>query len=172
MSKSTIHVALREDTAWVRVVGRGVFLVSHSLKSWLLNQMAKGFTNIIVDISECKTIDSTFMGMLTGVSIRLKRSGRSPLILANVTPHSRRLLETLGLDKFLRLEDSLELDNTLKWEELSVEFLDKMSTTENMLEAHKQLLDTGTLAEKQFRNVYKMLEDDLTRQKKKKADGR
>ena len=62
----------------------------------------------------------------------------------------------------------LIIDSSINWEELPIELLGKMATTKYMLEAHKQLLNTGTIAAKQFQNVYKLLEDNQNKQKKKK----
>lgn len=168
MNSNPVDIALDKNTAFVKVRGRGIFLISHSIKQWLLKQIESGYSHVVVDTSECRTIDSTFMGMLTGVSLRLKKTGKEPLVLANITPHNKRLLETLGLDKLLLLKDPYEIDSSINWEELPIELLGKMATTKYMLEAHKQLLNTGTIAAKQFQNVYKLLEDDLDRQKKKK----
>lgn len=170
MNSISVYTSLYDNTAWVKVQGRGIFNVSHTIKEWIISKLNSGCTRVVVDIADCKSIDSTFMGMLTGLSIRMKRSGLSSLLLVNVSPHNRRLLETLGLDMFIDIEDEFELSNALKWDLLQIDLLDKISTTKDMVDAHKELLATGTNGVKQFENVHKMLEDDLQRQIEKASE--
>lgn len=168
MNEGLVYTAVSKDMAWVRVGGRGTFLNSHPVKRWLLTRVEEGYRHLIIDLSNCKSMDSTFMGAVTGLSLRMRRLGRTPVVLANVTAHNRRLLETLGLDRFLELEEKFEIDTSLAWELLPVESLDKLATTKHMIDAHEQIMDTGTVAEKQFKTVHDLLKEDLKKQLKKK----
>lgn len=170
MNEGLVYTAVSKDTAWVKVGGRGTFLNSHPVKRWLLARVEEGYHRFIIDLSNCKSMDSTFMGAVTGLSLRMKRLGRVPVTLANVTAHNKRLLETLGLDRFLVLEEKFEIDTSLIWELLPIESLDKLTTTKHMLEAHEQIMDTGTVAEKQFKTVHELLKEDLKKQLKKKPE--
>lgn len=170
MSKDLVYTAVLKDTAWIRIEGRGNFLNSHPVKSWVLSKMEEGFSSLIINLADCKSMDSTFMGALTGASLRMKRLGRSPITLANITAHNRRLLETLGLDNFFTLKEKLEIDTDLEWERLHIESLGKLETTKHMVEAHEQLIDTGEAAKKQFQGVHDMIKKDLKKQIKKKSD--
>lgn len=173
MNEELVYTVIFKDKAFVKVCGRGTFLNSHPIKNWLLARVQEGYHDIIIDLSNCKSMDSTFMGAVTGLSLRMKRLGRAPATLANISAHNRRLLETLGLDRFLRLEEKFEIDISIAWELLPIESLDKLSTTKHMLESHEQIMDTGTIAEKQFKTVHELLKEDLKKQlKKKKPDVR
>lgn len=168
MSPDNAYTATLKDTAWVKITGRGTFQNSHPIKKWLIEKIEGGCKHIFIDLSECTSMDSTFMGIVTGLSIRMRGLEREPVTLTNVSPHNMRLLETLGLDKFLDLKDKYEIDTSLAWELLPIELLDKLSITRHMLDAHEQLIDTGGIAGEQFKNVRKLLKEDLTRQAKKK----
>lgn len=164
MSEELVYTAIFKDTAWVRVIGRGIFINSLPIKTWLLSRIEEGYSRLLIDLSDCKSMDSTFMGAVTGLSLRMKRLGRAPITIANVTGHNKRLLETLGLDKFLVLEEKFEIDTSLNWELLPIESLDKLTTTKHMMNAHEKLIGTGSLAEEQFKNVHELLKEDLKKQ--------
>lgn len=172
MSKESVFTALFKDTACVRISGRGTFLNSHPIKSWLLSKIEEGCSSFIIDLAECKSMDSTFMGAITGISLKMKRLGRSPVTLANITAHNKRLLETLGLDRFFVLEEKFEMNMNLAWEKLYIESLDKLETTKHMMESHEQLMDSGGTAKKEFKTVHDMIKKDLEKQMKKKPETR
>lgn len=172
MNPDIVYTSLSKDTAWVRVVGKGTFQNSHPIKKWLLGKIEAGCLSVFIDLGECISMDSTFMGIVTGLSLRMKGLGRELVTLINVSAHNIRLLETLGLDKFLTLKEKYDVDSTLTWEVLPIEPLDKIAITKHMLEAHNRLMDTGGLATKQFKNVYKLLKEDLEKQVKENNKGR
>lgn len=169
MNPDTVYSAITKDTAWVRVIGKGTFQNSHPIKKWLLEKIELGCRHIYIDLGECVSIDSTFMGIATGLSIRMKGLQREPVTLTNVSPHNMRLLETLGLNKFIVLKEKYDIDSTLSWEILPIESLDKLAITKHMLEAHEELTSTGGLAGEQFKNVSELLKKDLEKQIKKEG---
>ena len=164
MSADKSYIALSRNTAWIRIMGRGTFQNSHSIKRWFLDNIERGYDKIIIDLSECMGMDSTFMGILTGLSLRMRKRGLGPISIINVSMHNMRLLATLGLDKFLNIKDDCSIDNNLTWEILPATVVDKLNMTKHMLGAHEDLIETGEDALKEFKGVHKMLKDDLVKQ--------
>ncbi len=172
MSSDVVYIASTNSAAWLKVTGWGTFTNSHQIKKYLQEKIDTGCPKIIIDLTECLSMDSTFMGILTGLSIRMQGQGHEPITLTNITAHNMRLLETLGLNRFLDIKEKYQADDSLQWEILSTESLDKLSVTQHMLSAHKELVDTGGLASDQFKSVQQLLKEDLERQlKKKKTQG-
>jgi anti-anti-sigma regulatory factor len=169
MNSDVVYTASVSGAAWLKVIGRGTFANSHQIKKHLQEKIDSGCPKIIIELKECLGMDSTFMGILTGLSIRLKGLGHEPIILANISAHNVRLLETLGLNKFLDIKENFPSDNSLQWEMLPIEILDKYNATKHMLSAHKELIDTGGLASQQFKSVHQLLKEDLERQMKRDA---
>ncbi len=170
MSSDVVYIASSDSAAWLRITGRGTFTNSHQIKKYLQEKIESGCPEIIIDLKDCLGMDSTFMGILTGLSIKMKDLGRNPIILINATAHNIRLLETLGLNRFLDIKDQFSPSDSLKWETLVSQALDKFNVTKHMLEAHKELMDIGGLASKQFKSVHQLLQEDLERQIKKRND--
>ena len=104
---NTVQVATSGKTAFVRVTGCGSFRESPSLKQFGVSLMDEGFNNMSIDLSPCIGMDSTFMGVLVGLSMRLSRQYGRRLILTGVRPEVAARLKELGVDRVMDLEGGL-----------------------------------------------------------------
>lgn len=96
-----LQAAVADGKVFIRVIGRGSFKISPILKTFIADVCEKAGVNVVViDMSECVFLDSTFMGVLAGLSGRLRQQNRT-LELINLSEKNRRLLETLGVDRVL-----------------------------------------------------------------------
>src|SRR5690606_28022450 len=89
-----IQVALIDDehTAVVRVTGRGNFMNSVPLKKFADRLGSKGRPDrFIMDLADCETLDSTFMGVLASISLLQSRNGRNRLVVCNANDHIHKL---------------------------------------------------------------------------------
>lgn len=88
---------------WVRVAGRGTFQNSTGLKDFATEMMRRGHREFTVDLRECELMDSTFMGTLAGIALRLGPEGKLRVVRANA--RCRQVMHNLGLDRVVSLED-------------------------------------------------------------------
>jgi anti-sigma B factor antagonist len=166
-----ILVAVRQRCAMVKVNGRGSFKAGPSLKRFGAAVVDKGCTQIIFDMEQCLAMDSTFMGVLAGLALRLQRASDDGRVVAmNLTPKTASLLETLGLDRLVEcyqagnLPDKLRvcLNNLLELENLAADGEDeKRDSLETMLEAHQDLVEAAPENLTRFRDVIAYLDQDL-----------
>lgn len=146
---------------YVSVEGRGNFQNSQPLKDYALSMMEKGHHDFIVNLQKCAGMDSTFMGVLAGLAIKLKKNHQKPLKVVNVSPHNRELLETLGLMSLLQVvEPSAEPAAS---DPLKKKPADKAGMAKHMLEAHETLAQLSDMNKVKFKNVIQVLQDDLNR---------
>ena len=69
----------QDNVAVVRVTGRGTFLNSVPLKKFADQLTADGKPRqFIIDLKDCETLDSTFMGVLASISLRQTRAMTPP----------------------------------------------------------------------------------------------
>ncbi len=83
---------------WIRVEGRGSFQNSPALKDFSRKLMEEGRRKFIVDLKNCPALDSTFMGTLAGIAIRLRDADGGELWVVNRNARNAELLSGLGLD--------------------------------------------------------------------------
>ena len=75
---SSIQVGVRGPTVWVKVEGKGSFLNSGNLKEFSREMLDRGYREFVVDLADCAMMDSTFMGTMASVALRLKELGQRP----------------------------------------------------------------------------------------------
>src|SRR6266540_3126054 len=96
---SSIQVGVRGPTVWVKVEGKGSFLNSGNLKEFAREMLDRGYREFVIDLADCAMMDSTFMGTMASVALRLKELGRGHLHVVHCRNRSRDLLSGLGLDQ-------------------------------------------------------------------------
>src|SRR5437870_10530146 len=59
----------------------------------------RGYREFVIDLADCAMMDSTFMGTMASVALRLKELGRGHLHVVHCGNRSQELLSGLGLDQ-------------------------------------------------------------------------
>lgn len=101
---SGISTCILHDVLWLTVDGRGSFQNSPELKSLVRQGVDDGKSRMVLDLIRCSGMDSTFMGMLSCVAVRLEDAGGS-LNVVNAGAKNGGLLRGLGLDEVFSVED-------------------------------------------------------------------
>jgi anti-sigma B factor antagonist len=162
-------VAIQKQCALVRVRGRGSFKNAPALKRFGVSAIEKGCVRIVLDMDECRGMDSTFMGVLAGLALRLQHEFAGQVVAINLTPKTLSLLETLGLTRLIDAHEAgaaaAELTDSLG-EVFDVAALenpadDRRITLETMLEAHQNLVDATPDNLTRFKDVLTYLTQDL-----------
>lgn len=167
----TILVLLKGPIAFVRILGRGSFKVSGSLKEFGARISHMPNIRLVMDLSECISMDSTFMGVLAGLSFQFRKQQAERIQLVNVTPKLQGLIATLGLN---HLVDTIEagslpeeyttvLGQQPPLEELPTPVTDKENVARIMLEAHENLVRASQDNIARFKDVIAFLREDLKR---------
>lgn len=165
-----IHVGrLPHKFAWIRIGGRGNLHNSPRMLRFAECMIAKGETRIVVDLEDCPTMDSTFMGTLTGISRRL-RAVEGELEIVNANERNRDLIEGLGLDLILTLDtegtawqdERRAISRQFRDEpvELEPEQLSKSQRTEFVLGAHEELTSANPENIPKFKDVIAYLRQE------------
>ena len=150
------------NTIFIEVIGRGNFQNSHPLKEYSLSMMEKGKHDFIFNLAKCDGMDSTFMGVLAGLAIKLKKNHQKSLKIVNVSLHNRELLETLGLMSLLQVVEASP-EQTSAGEALKKKPADKPAVAKHMLEAHETLSQLSEMNKVKFKNVIQVLSDDVNK---------
>ena len=78
---ASILVGVTDRAVHVRVEGKGSFQNSPGLKEFSKQMLERGFRNFVVDLNTCSVMDSTFMGTLAGIALRLREFGDGRLVV-------------------------------------------------------------------------------------------
>ena len=105
-------------------------------------------------------MDSTFMGTLTGLSLRLRELGSGELRVVNVNERNQELLANLGLDRFFAMGPATAAA-PVPQEPLPVVVEDKNMRAETMLAAHEAVVAANPANQAKFKDVLEYLRQDL-----------
>ncbi len=166
--QSSIQVGVNGDAVWVKVEGKGSFLNSGNLKEFTREMVNRGYREFVVDLENCAMMDSTFMGTMAGVALRLKELGHGHLHVGHCGERSRSLLTGLGLDQIFDIHSNgtaapqCELLKADKTNGVSSE--EKKQVSADMLDAHQALCDAVPQNFSRFKDVLDYLKQDLHRE--------
>jgi anti-sigma B factor antagonist len=164
--QSSILVGVNGPAVWVKVEGKGSFLNSGSLKEFAREMVDRGYSEFVVDLEKCSMMDSTFMGTMAGVALRLKELGRGQLHIVHCGGRSQELLSGLGLDQIFTIhsnngETAPECESLPGGETGSAAHETKKAQAETMLAAHEALCEAAPENLLRFKDVLEYLQQDL-----------
>ena len=123
---------------------------------------------VVIDLHACTGMDSTFMGMLAGLAMRLtKQTGGGRLEIAGASEKNISSLEDLGLDALMDINPG-----SAAWVNGTDEIRSRLTpwTTPSLnmrersievLEAHKTLTTANERNAQKFESVVQLLEKEL-----------
>jgi anti-anti-sigma regulatory factor len=149
----------------VKVEGRGSFLNSGNLKEFAREMLDRGYREFVMDLADCAMMDSTFMGTMASVALRLKELGRGHLHIVHCGNRSQQLLSGLGLDQIFDIHgDGASAPDCEALEQAAKEHSAdsrKIEQAETMLEAHEALCQAAPENIFRFKDVLDFLRQDL-----------
>jgi len=168
----THHTAL---LAYIRVNGRGTFQNSQPLRLCAANLAQGGVRQFVIDLEQCAGMDSTFLGVLTGIGLSLRQQQPPGTVhVINASANSRALLKSLWLDRLFSVRATAaelsgfvtpagsELQKLPDSDLISVRSkpLPREETRELMLTAHDDLIRADSRNARKFTEVTKLLREE------------
>jgi len=168
--KVPIECCTIDKTVVVRVEGRATFKQAAPLKDYFDQILKAGEEReIILDLSRCETLDSTFLGILAGMSSSMRKLDWAPISLVNMNATINRLVSIIGLN---RVVDIYDPDKVPSGDSIECQALDNENNSMNkkeqilfMLDAHRQLLPLEEGNEMRFKNLMTCLDESLDKHK-------
>ena len=161
---NNLSVAVLDELAVIKIKGRANAPLSVQFKSLAVQLRDGGRKNLVVDLSECEMMDSTFLGVLAGLVANVipanAQEGRFGVRLLNAAPRLVELLENLGVDhlfKFVRGPTPLGATVSAVAEATT----SKVELNRTCLEAHELLMALNPENIPKFKDVAQFLAEDL-----------
>jgi anti-anti-sigma factor len=162
-SKPVYFVNAYSEPVLVRIEGRASFQNSAGLKDFITEMIRQGKGAFVVDFLRCTGMDSTFLGVLAGAAIELrKKPGSNSLVLVRVGPRNLELIRNLGLHRLLTVDAG---DFSMNFEKGGAAIAGPEHTElENarlVLEAHENLVTADGGNATKFQDVLVFLKNRL-----------
>jgi anti-anti-sigma factor len=150
---------VKGDAVWVKVEGKGNFLNSGELKEFTREMVNRGYREFVIDLDQCAMMDSTFMGTMAGVALRLKELGQGHLQVVRCGERSRDLLTGLGLDQLFTIHSHGAAAPAC--DRLAHHEGERHEQKQKILEAHEALCRAAPDNFAKFKDVLDHLKQDL-----------
>ena len=168
-NQDNLTAAHIDHTVVIRVEGRGSFKISPPMKQFIHKVVeSKSANRILIDMSACTGMDSTFMGVLAGLSYHMKDKAGFALKLINLSEKNQKLLTTLGVDQVVNYslsctgeEKALIACQGHENQHLGTDFSDTLEAAKTTLEAHETLVEVNPDNLVKFRSVLELLQKDV-----------
>lgn len=137
-----IKTALTEDGFLVRVEGWGTMRESPVFHEAAVSCLGRQAGTLVIDLSECQYLDSTFLGCLVDLHKRFGRTAPGCLLVVADQAQQQRLLAPLQLHRVLPLADSAPAPIS-EWVTLCSEALAQRDLAQHILQCHGRLVELG-----------------------------
>ncbi len=166
LQPAKLLVQVGEREVRLRITGRANFTSGPDFKNLITGLHDKGYRHFVIEMSDCVLMDSTFLGLLCGLALKVHDSGSADagVELLNPNPRVAEILESLGVTGVLKL-----VNTSMPTEPVSDATVHSCAphTREEMaqtsLEAHETLMALSPENTARFKDVAKFLAEDLQR---------
>lgn len=160
-SKPVYLVDAYSDPVVVRIEGRACFQNSACLRDFIAEVVRQGKTRFVIDFQHCASMDSTFLGVLAGAAIELRKATPpGGLVLGRVGPRNLELIRNLGLHRLLTVDSGDfpmnfdRCDTALKCPDRT-----ELDNARLVLEAHENLVSADEANRAKFQDVLAFLKN-------------
>lgn len=148
--------------------GKGSFLNSSGVKEFAKEMIDRGRREFVIDLKNCPVMDSTFMGTMAGIALRMRELGEGHLHVVNLNERNRDLLSNLGLDQLFAMDlcplaASAAPDQKPMAPASSPAAGDPTEQAKTMLAAHEALVEAAPENLSKFKDVLEFLKQDLNK---------
>ncbi|MCF7689106.1 MAG: STAS domain-containing protein [Cephaloticoccus sp.] len=150
------------DPVVIRIDGRACFQNSSCLRDFITGMIAQGKIRFVLDFQHCASMDSTFLGVLAGAALELRKAtgGQGNLVLARVGQRNLELIRNLGLHRLLTVDaGDFQMNFTKCDKPLTQEQQDELSSARMVLQAHENLVAADESNRTKFQDVMAFLKN-------------
>jgi len=169
-SGTNLSVWSEERIACVKVAGRANFSASLSFKEVMLHLQDQGHDRVVIDLTECPIMDSTFVGVLAGLRRRARdgasKHSRPDIEILNPNQRVTDLLDNLGIANLFTIHRGEAPEHTCApsfEEDTQTSLVRRHELSQTCLEAHRTLMELNERNVSKFKDVTRFLEEEVRR---------
>ncbi len=148
------------DKVCIRVQGRATHLHAAPFQTFAKEMVGQGHHAFEIDLGPCTSMDSTFLGVLVGLSFKLEKLGHFRPTLYRVAPRTYELFKTLGVERYFELNGPGTL-MTDDFSELSAPACQPSEWATTVINAHQLLVEVDDRNGPRFQELLDYLRQDL-----------
>lgn len=159
---TSYNVATGGDAILVVIRGRATYTTCRAFGEFLEAAPNCGRRNLIIDLKDCVSIDSTVLGLIAGAATDFSKAEGS-LCIQNATGRIREVIVNLGLPELLTLlpeGETVPAADALFSAEMETKTA-APARNSTILHAHETLMDANPENIARFKDVVAFMREDL-----------
>ena len=151
-----VHVT--PDRAFVKVLEKASYLNCEPIRNFFEEQNKRGCNRFVIDFQHCSSMDSTFLGILVGVALKVRNSADGgSFTLLNLRGRNLETVCNLGIHQIADISSD-QVNNIEELENLSSKSSTPNANTDTIYAAHKALMNLNEKNLRAFSDVVSYLE--------------
>ncbi len=164
--EAKILVYVGPGFACVKISGHANFTFSLNFRTLVSELQQKGYGCFVIDLSECLLMDSTFLGVLAGIGLKLAGddagNGHGEVELLNPNPRISELLDHLGVLPLFKVKREVrDLAGVAETSLPEPAAPSRVELKRACLEAHQTLMALNPANVAKFKDITQFLAEDL-----------
>lgn len=166
----TLKVMAGDAFACVQVSGRANFTLGIDFQALLAELHKRDYPYVVLDLSDCMLMDSTFLGILTGFGLKMgqgaEASNKRVVELLNPNARVSELLENLGVMQLFTLRQGTQDTPPCAEQPLPTNPAPSQQQLKRAcLEAHQTLMSLNSENAARFKDVTQFLSEEIKKSK-------
>ena len=163
MDSGRVLHACSDGVHVLRFLGDIRYTLSPSLEDYVHN-LFSGSTPaaMVIDLVETESIDSTNLGLMARMAMRMEELGGSRITIVSDRPEINVLLNSMAFDEVFDIVPRTAIE-AAEATEIAVEPADKAGTARTVLNAHRALMELSEHNRDLFRDVVTEIEKNESR---------
>ncbi len=158
MSDGRILVAEQDGVYVLKFLGDVRLTLCPSLDQYLDNALhSRHFRRVLIDLTETQGIDSTSLGILAKLAVRMRKQVQRVPTLVSTNNNITRILLSMGFDKVFTLVSKLDTELP-PCDQLENANCSEREMQDKVLEAHKTLMGLNDKNQQEFKSLVDALE--------------
>ena len=105
MAEAQVLISRNGDLGMIKIVGVGNFQGAIMFKAGYSDLIAVGVREFVIDLSECEHLDSTFLGIILGLALKLRQMGSGQVHVIHANDMIKSLFRGTGLDQIFDMKE-------------------------------------------------------------------
>lgn len=159
-NQPTFLVSAYSNPVVVQINGKANYLNCSNFREFMDKMIREGKRQFVLEFNHCKGMDSTFLGILAGCALNLKKlNPPGVLIISQLNDRNHELICNLGLQHLLTIGD--DLANSENRDAFSQLEDSEVSSAHQVLDAHKNLVAADEQNAAKFQDVIAFLQNQV-----------
>jgi anti-anti-sigma factor len=105
MAESKVLMTRNGSLGLIKIIGVGTFQGAVAFKTGYSQLISDGVSEFVIDLGACEHLDSTFLGIILGLALKLRQMGAGRVHVVHPNDLIRSLFRGTGLDQIFDMSE-------------------------------------------------------------------